>query len=891
MDPIPHLGKSDDTRLREYIVTLKDMTDSDTFYDDMENPGGNLYIPNRLVECVNRRPVSRNTHYMLTYAEAAQLIDDPRVLTVELNFEDLGLIRGPFNFEQTSSQFDKRVASDSNDVNWGLLRCLRKTDIPNWGAGATLDQTATIRSSTSGKNVDVVIMDDGCPYPTTLEYQQNPDGTGYSRMIEYNWFIHNPAVYGTAAGNYNYGSGGISSNRLQQHGSHTTGTVAGNTQGWARDADIYNITYQDSIDFVREFHKNKPINPLTGVKNPTIMNNSWGYRGTSLATRYISKLTIRGVEYFPTSGTAGNYVWDTSVIQNTARLNIGGAFPAIVYSDDIDMIDAMREGVIVVASAGNSYFYQDVPGGLDYDNTMIYDGTTYYIHRGSTPGSAWGDNENERVICVGASGSHNETPPGNSVYTSTAIEVGDYKAEFSNYGPRVDVFAPGSGIQSIWYVGENLYDATAAPDPRAAVLGITDLTNNNFKKCPGTSMSGPQVAGVLACLAEKYPRMTVADARAYLKNACPPTLSSTTGGAQDPLDAGLSFNPASCNRMLFLQNTRVPELEVGGFNKKTFPSSNEFYRPTSGAVYPRKKSLTSYRKNSDFTIGSDSSTVSENGTVTVNITTNNVPNGTKIPYIITGNMLTEVASYRTYTINGLYSSSSLIPGVIFNTKPNNSTRVVTSDSPQAGTSSTITNSLLGGTGLTASTTPTAGGTDDGFWPLNLPFNITYLGQTYSTIYIGTNSYITFSAGSVEYSQLSSANPPLPKIMITAADNSCQRLYYGVEGVSPNRTYRVRYEGTNSTIGTLGSPNMVWEAVFYESVPAQIDIHVGINNRWIFGALGEGFTATNLSVPLTGTLTVNNGSSSLPITVNTPNVVLLNVRLGIHPAPNVNIMVN
>ena len=890
MDPIPLLGRPDDTSRREYVVTLNDMADSDTFYDDMEKPGGNLYIPNRAVDCVNKRPASRNTHYMLTYAEAAQLIDDPRVLTVELNFEDLGLIRGPFNFEQTSVQFDKRVASDGNDVNWGLLRCLRKTDIPNWGAGATLDQTATIRSSTSGKNVDVVIMDDGCPYPTTIEYQQNPDGTGYTRMIEYNWFIHNPAVNGQAVGDYNYSNSALG-NRLQQHGSHTTGTVAGNSQGWARDADIYNLTYQDSIDYVREFHKTKPINPLTGVKNPTVMNNSWGYRGSSLTSSYISKLTIRGVEYFPSSGTTpGSYVWDTNVLRNIARLNIGGAFPSRVAGTDADMIDAMREGVIVVASAGNSYFYQDVPGGLDYDNTMIYSGVSYFIHRGSSPGAAWGDNENERVICVGASGSHNEAL-GIGIYSSTAIEIGDYKSEFSNYGPRVDVFAPGSGIQSIWYSGENLYDNIAAPDPRAAALGVTDLVNNNFKKCPGTSMSGPQVTGVLACLAEKYPRMTVADAREYLKNACPPTLLSTTGGAQDPLDAGLSFNPASCNRMLFLQNTRLPELEVGGFNKKTFPSSNEFYRPVSGAVYPRKKSLTSYRKNSDFTISSESSTVSEDGTVTVNITASDVPDGTKIPYIITGKIITEVPTFRTNAISGVYSSSSLIPGVILNTKPNNSTRVVTSDSPQAGTSTTITNSLLGGTGLTASTTPTTGGTDDGFWPLDLPFNITYLGQTYSTIYVGTNSYITFSAGSAEYSQLSSANPPLPKIMITAADNSCQRLYYGVEGVSPNRTYRVRYEGTNSVGGTIGSPNMVWEAVFYESVPAQIDIHVGINNQWTFGALGAEFTATYLSVPLTGTLTVSNGTAFLPITVRTPNVMLMNVRLGIHPAPNVNIMAN
>lgn len=886
MDPIPLLGNPEDTSQREYVISLKDINDAESFYKDMETSGGDLYIPNRLVKCVNRRPTSRNTHYLLTYAEAAQLINDPRVLAVELNPEDLGLIKGPYSFEQASTQFDKRVASDSNDINWGLLRCLRKTDIPNWGVGGTLDQSATIRSSLSGKNVDVVIMDDGAPFPTVLEYQQNPDGTGFSRMVEYNWFQHNSVVTGGANGNYSYPG-----ERLQQHGAHTTGTVAGNSQGWARDASIYNLTYFDSIDYVREFHKNKPINPITGVKNPTVMNNSWGYRSNSLSTSLISKLTIRGVDYFPTSGSNGSFVWDTNVIRNIARIQIGGSFPSRNTATDVDMIEAMREGVIVVASAGNSYWYVDYPGGLDYDNTMIYNGVSFYIHRGSSPGSAWGDDENERVICVGASGSHNEAL-GASIYDSTGIEIGDYKSEFSNYGPRIDVFAPGSGIQSIWYSGENLYDNTPTPDPRAAGLGVTDLINNNFKKCPGTSMSGPQVAGVLACLAEKYPRMTVADARAYLKNASPETLLSTNGGAQDPLDAGFSFNPESCKKMLFLQDTRIPELEVGGFNKKAFPSATEFFRPTSGVVYPRKKSLSSYKKSTEFSISSNSSTVSQNNTVTLTVNAASSSNGIVIPYIITAKPLSSSAELTTNTINGVYSAGSLVSGITLDTRPNNGTRVVTTGT-LTGTSSTITNTLLGGTGLTASTTPTVGNNDDGYWTLSIPFDIVYLGQTYNTVYIGTNTYITFGGGSAEYAQLSNSNPPLPKIMITAADNSCQRIYYGVEGVAPNRTFRVRYEGHNAfSGGILGNPTMLYEAVFYESVSAQIDIQVGINNRWAVNAGNVyPFTYQDISVPLTGTVTVNNGSASLPITINTANRMVLNVRLGIHPAPNVNITVN
>jgi hypothetical protein len=140
----------------------------------------------------------------------------------------------------------------------------------------------------------------------------------------------------------------------------------------------------------------------------------------------------------------------------------------------------------------------------------------------------------------------------------------------------------------------------------------------------------------------------------------------------------------------------------------------------------------------------------------------------------------------------------------------------------------IASSLFGGAGLTASTSPTEGNNDDGYWTLSLPFNVTYNGTSYGSVYLGTNSYLTFNGGSDAYSNLNASNPALPKIMISAEDNSAQRIYYGTVGSAPNRTYRVRWEGTNSTSGTLGNPNMVWEVTFYENAPARIDVQIGVN---------------------------------------------------------------
>ena len=47
-----------------FQVTLKRGEDIQAFYDDMETPGGALHIPERKVECANRRPTSRTTGYM-----------------------------------------------------------------------------------------------------------------------------------------------------------------------------------------------------------------------------------------------------------------------------------------------------------------------------------------------------------------------------------------------------------------------------------------------------------------------------------------------------------------------------------------------------------------------------------------------------------------------------------------------------------------------------------------------------------------------------------------------------------------------------------------------------------------------------------------------------------
>ena len=144
--------------LQEWIVTLHDKEDLDSFYEDMENVGGALHIPGRAVELTNRRLISRNTHYMLTNEEAETLKNDPRVWDCDLK-ELVDITTKPTGWKLENQKFSKDWFTDATDVNWGLLRHSETTNRSNWGANGTTNITSDLTVTASGKNVDVIIVD------------------------------------------------------------------------------------------------------------------------------------------------------------------------------------------------------------------------------------------------------------------------------------------------------------------------------------------------------------------------------------------------------------------------------------------------------------------------------------------------------------------------------------------------------------------------------------------------------------------------------------------------------------------------------------------------------------------------------------------------------------
>jgi len=578
---------------KEYIVILHSYTDLDDFYTDMEQAGHHEYAPNRAVDLVHRRPTSRSTHYQLTDEEVQILRQDPRVLDIHRPYYDLGYeIKSCVS--QSSDLWDKSGVIDQtsqNSLNWGLLRGYLGSAVANWGSDGNKKASGTINLPNTGQNVDIIINDTPI-VQSHPEFAVNADGTGGTRFKNFNWFQYNQAVRGVPASAYSYdwrtvrqGNGSVVA-VIESHGSHVAGIAAGNTCGWSRNANIYNITPAfgtananlvddpnygyNMINYIREFHRNKSINEATGRRNPTIVNMSWGITKDGKFSQ-VDQITYKGQVFNKSSAPPG---WTIDNILSVGMSKVGGyvdnngnliegifEHPVRDNSYDQDLLDAIADGIIVVASAGNAGSYMDLPSSDMYDNSYQYrptingivqnTATTIYYHRGQTPCAALG------VICVGN-------------VDSTVLER---KTDSSNAGPRVDIYA----------AGQNIMSAKASSSPQLA-----DSRNNNYYKgfFNGTSMSAPQVTGIIACALETYPNMTPTQALSYIQNY------SNHGVLRDtPLNT--TYTPGASNfgdgRTLFNGPNKYATYQPNTRPNQVYPAIGHESRPATGRVYPRTR--------------------------------------------------------------------------------------------------------------------------------------------------------------------------------------------------------------------------------------------------------------------------------------------------------------
>lgn len=456
---------------KEYVVVVNKGVDIEIFDAELAASSGSGPIPDRSVDIANPRLGSkRMTHWMLTDEEAKRLMLDPRVLSVEIPIEQrTDIVIGKRAFQ--NANFNKPTILNSNQINWGLRRCIEETNIYENGLTASNQYAYAL----DGKGVDIVIQDSGLQ----VDHPDFNDYNGISRVKQINWYTES-GLPGTQSINHYRDTDG--------HGTHCAGIAAGLTYGWAKSAHIYSqklaglegtgdsgtgISITDAFDTIRLWHAAKTNG------RPTVVNMSWGY---------FNQLTGN-----PTGGAYRGVNWTYGVtFPNDIALWIGTGLviaqngvsrflPVRIPSVDAEIDDMIAAGIHVTIAAGNDLYKGDINGGLDYNNNVVYGASTYFYHRGSSPHSA-------DAFIVGNTDDNVQLD---------GIEYKDKTSNSTSRGPRVDLFAPGTNIISTCST--------------SSIYATTDyLPNPTFKiaMIDGTSMAAPQVAGVIAQHLQVNPNFT-----------------------------------------------------------------------------------------------------------------------------------------------------------------------------------------------------------------------------------------------------------------------------------------------------------------------------------------------------------------------------------------------
>lgn len=589
---------------REYRILADKSFSKETLKKDLTKtqPPSYTYpssIPPRIVEVYDFLPTNINSRiatYLLTDEEAKTLREkDKRIIEI-LPLEDLqeepASSQGASSFIRANSfEFSTELGSQNKlSVNWGLYSCTH-LDIPldslpeiqndqgeeiaNW-----IEFDGPYDYTLDGTGVDLIVIDGAKIDPNHHDFL---DSTGTnSRVQTINWGEYvgwdpndfptylQDAIF-TAEYHHYTSSEEIISTFASfptniNHGTICLSIAGGRVHGWAKNATLYYIrTFDVSYewDLVRAFHEQKPIDPKTGFKRPTIVNKSLGFAGTRPQNLTYEEGIFYSGSFYPNATPSLELGFPQ--ITHPSKGRIGNRRAAV----DQPLTEATDAGVIFIHSAMNEghIFFRASPDSetpypipdryrsIHFNNYLsssayegstsevatnapdymgsIFDGKRYY-HRGYSP-------TNLATVEVGAL---RRIPLYNSLLASqiTNKESADW---YSNHGGGIDIYAP-TGVMCgktranlMGFSNPDEFYAHFPPPPPPNPPGVPPylhITHGFTFSGTGTSFAAPQVAGVACLYFQMNPGADVWQFKQFLLDNAKPVRVAPSEDNDGPID-------------------------------------------------------------------------------------------------------------------------------------------------------------------------------------------------------------------------------------------------------------------------------------------------------------------------------------------------------------------
>ena len=320
------------------------------------------------------------------------------------------------------------------------------------------------------------------------------------------------------------------------HGTACAGLSAGKNFGLASKANIWNmygisnnaavsINIEQNYDLMKIFHVNKPINPSTSVKNPTIINGSWIF---GAGYRFEDEINYKF------RGTTGSFTAGSPSVDLVTAMNNGlknqfasrGTYKTWTTSSrslsyDEAGNELISSGVIYVAAAGNDNARVGIgstdPDRLNYMSDTFFGTTDYrsefpsgtvpcnhrdWYNPGGIGFNSITDPEYHPVILVGA------------MDDETIGTGSEQKATYSNNGPGIDVWAPAD-------------ETLTAGLPFAGRYQRRDNFAFYDRFFNGTSAAAPVVSGLIALYLETNPSVGSTETKNWLNTIGSKVLDSS----------------------------------------------------------------------------------------------------------------------------------------------------------------------------------------------------------------------------------------------------------------------------------------------------------------------------------------------------------------------------